>query len=62
MPTLIDQKRNTRSMGSLIAVRNLTIDKAPTIPSEITMLDWIVKMIAAVIIAMAGKDILKFLL
>ena len=39
MPVEIAQNRNTKSIGSLIAVLNLTIDKAPTIPREITTLD-----------------------
>ena len=36
MPDAIAQKRNAMSSGSLIAVLNLTIESAPTIPSERT--------------------------
>ena len=35
----IDQKIKAISSGSLIAVLNLTIERAPTIPREITTLD-----------------------
>ena len=59
IPTAIDQNRNTRSMGSFIAVRNLTIESAPTIPRDTTTLDWIVSMIADVIIAIDAREILK---
>ena len=38
IPTAIDQKRNAISRGSLIAVRNRTIESAPTIPRERTTL------------------------
>ena len=38
IPAANDQNRNTISIGSLIAARNLTIDNAPTIPSERTTL------------------------
>ena len=59
IPTLIDQSRNTRSMGSLIAVLNRTMESAPTIPRETTIFDWIVSMIAAVITAIAISERLK---
>ena len=39
MPTARAQNKNTISMGSLIAERNLTIERAPTIPRESTTLD-----------------------
>ena len=45
-----------------MAVLNLTMESAPTIPSETTMFDCMVRMIDAVIIAIARMDILKFLL
>ena len=61
IPTLIDQNRNTRSIGSLMAVRKRTMDSAPTIPSETTMLDWMVRMIADVSSAMATSAMLKLL-
>ena len=61
IPTERDQNRNTRSMGSLIAVLNRTMDSAPTIPREMTTLDWMDKMIPAVITVRATSDILKFL-
>jgi hypothetical protein len=59
IPTPRDQNKNIRSMGFLTAVRNRTIERAPTIPSEITMLDWIVKIMADVISAMPAKEMLK---
>ena len=34
----MDQNRYSRSMGSLMAVRNRTMDSAPTMPSEMTTL------------------------
>ena len=61
IPTAIDQNRNTRSMGSFTAVLNLTIERAPTIPREITILDCTASMIPAVITAIAAMEILKFL-
>ena len=38
IPVVIDQNRYKRSRGSLTAVLNLTIERAPTIPREITTL------------------------
>ena len=38
------QNRKAMSMGSLIAVRNRTMDKAPTMPNDRTMLLTTVKM------------------
>lgn len=38
IPTAILQKRNAISEASLMAVRNRTIDNAPTIPKDSTML------------------------
>ena len=38
MPVVMAQNRYKRSIGSLMAVRNRTMDKAPTMPSEMTML------------------------
>ena len=61
IPTLIAQYKKTRSMGSLIAVRKRTMERAPTIPRETTTLDWMVRMIAVVIRDMQTREILKFL-
>ena len=61
MPTAMDQNRNIKSIGSLMAVRNRTIDNAPTMPRDTTMLDWIVRMIAEVIRAIPAREMLKFL-
>ena len=38
MPTAMDQKRKAMSNGSLMAVRNRTMDRAPTMPRESTTL------------------------
>ena len=38
MPAAMDQNRKAMSMGSLMAVRNRTMDRAPTMPRERTML------------------------
>ena len=38
MPTAMAQNRKAMSMGSLMAVRNRTMDNAPTMPRERTML------------------------
>ena len=59
MPVLMDQNKNTRSMGSFTAVRNRTMDNAPTIPRDITILDWMVNITAAVITARAISARLK---
>jgi hypothetical protein len=60
IPTAILQNRNIKSIGSLIAVLNLTMDNAPTIPRDTTTLDWIVTIMAVVINATPTKEILKF--
>ena len=60
IPTLIDQNRNIKSIGSFIAVLKRTIDNAPTIPKDIIKLDCIDKITADVIIATPIKEILKF--
>ena len=36
MPVLIDQNRKSRSMGFFMALRKRTMERAPTIPNEIT--------------------------
>jgi len=61
MPTLIDQKRNIRSIGSLIAVRKRTMDSAPTMPRDSTTLDCMVRMSDAVITVTPASVMLKFL-
>ena len=38
MPTAIDQNKKAMSMGSLIAVRKRTMDRAPTMPRDSTIL------------------------
>lgn len=56
MPAATAQNKKIKSIGSFIAVRNRTMDKAPTIPKDSVMFDEIVAMIIAemiVIIAMA---------
>ena len=59
MPTEIDQNRNTRSSGSLTAVRKRTIDSAPTMPSESTTLDVTARMTKALIIVSATSEMPK---
>ena len=54
------QNKKHKSIGSFTAVRKRTIDNAPTIPREITILDCTAKIIAAVIKANAAIEILKF--
>ena len=61
MPTVMDQNRNMRSIGSLMAVRKRTMESAPTMPSDTTMLDWIVRMTAAVIRVIPASEMLKVL-
>ena len=53
IPAAMAQKRKAISRGSLIAVRNLTIDSAPTIPSDSTTLDVTARMTSVVIIVNA---------
>ena len=48
-------------MGSLIAVLNLTIESAPTIPREMTILDCMARMIPAVTTEIIAMETLKFL-
>ena len=57
IPFPIDQKRNNRSMGDFMAVRNLTIERAPTIPREITILDCMAIMIPAVTTEIIAMEI-----
>ena len=59
IPTAIDQNIKHKSIGSLTAVLKRTIERAPTIPNEITMLDCTAKIIAAVVTARAANEILK---
>ena len=53
IPTAMDQKRNTMSSGSLIAVRKRTMDRAPTMPRESTTLLVTARITTVVIMAMA---------
>ena len=57
IPVPIDQNRKSKSIGSLMAVLNLTIERAPTIPREITRFDCIAKMMPAVISEMIAIEI-----
>ena len=59
MPTLIDQKRKTRSSGSLMAVRKRTMERAPTIPRERTTLEVTAKMTKVVKTDNRTSDVLK---
>ena len=60
MPAAIAQKRRAMSDGSLIAVRKRTIESAPTIPSESTMLLVTARMSSAVIMQRAISVTPKF--
>ena len=55
IPAAIAQNKKARSSGSLIAVRNRTIDSAPTIPSESTTFDVTAKITSVVIIVSASS-------
>ena len=55
------KNKNIKSKGSLMAVRNRTMESAPTIPSDTTMLDCIVRISEAVVIATPAMAIPKFL-
>ena len=55
MPAAIDQNRNARSSGSLMAVRNRTMDSAPTMPSDSTTFDVTARMTSVVIIVSASS-------
>ena len=61
IPVEIAQNKNTRSIGSLMAVLKRTIERAPTIPRDTTMLDCMVSMMAVVMRTSAGSAILKVL-
>ena len=56
IPTAIAQKRYTISRGSLMAVRNLTMESAPTIPSDRTTLDVTARITNVPIIVRATRD------
>ncbi len=49
IPMLMAQNRKAISIGSLMAERNLTMDKAPTIPRERTTLELMAIIIRVVI-------------
>ena len=60
--TPITKNKYTNSSGSFIAALNLTIDSAPTIPSDNMMFEDTLIMITAVTIDTIGKLIAKLLL
>ena len=55
MPAAMLQNRNAISIGSLIAVRKRTIDRAPTIPRESTTL-LVTARIRSVVIRVRGDE------
>lgn len=55
IPAAIAQKRNAMSSGSLIAVLNLTIESAPTIPSERTTFEVTARITKVDIIVSAAR-------
>ncbi len=59
IPEAAAQNRKTKSMGSLMGVLNRTMESAPTIPREITILVDMPMMIKAVAIVMMMREILK---
>ena len=59
IPTAILQKRKAISIGSLMAVRNLTIESAPTIPKDKIILLVIAKITSVVIIVNAISVVAK---
>ena len=61
IPFEILQNKNNKSLGSLIAVLNLTIERAPTIPNDTVIFDCIDNTTADVIIDIKHIDILNFL-
>ena len=61
-PRAIDIKRNINSSGSLIAVLNLIIDKAPTNPNDSANEDFIIVIISIVVSEMKIKFLLNKLL
>ena len=62
MPVTMLQNMNTVSIGSLIAVRKRTMESAPTMPSERTMLERTVKMASAVTMESITSESAKLLL
>ena len=61
-PRAIEINRNINSSGSLIAVLNLIIDKAPTNPKDSASEDFIIVMISIVVSEIKIKFLLnKFL-
>ena len=55
MPAAMAQKRNAMSRGSLMAVRNRTMDRAPTMPRLSTMLLVTARITRVVIIVRAMR-------
>jgi hypothetical protein len=61
IPTEMEKNKNPTSRGSLTAVLNRTMDKAPTIPKDRRMLELMVITINAVTILTKTSKILKLL-
>jgi hypothetical protein len=61
-PTEMHRKRYPSSSGSLIAVRNLIIDKAPTSPKDNVNEDFTTDIISVVVIAIGTNTLANFVL
>ena len=59
IPEAAAQNRKTKSIGSLMGVLKRTMERAPTIPSEMTILVEIPMMIKAVAIVIMIREMLK---
>ena len=59
MPALIAQNRKAMSSGSLMALRNRTMERAPTIPSDRMTLDVTARMMSVVMRVSAISDMPK---
>ena len=59
MPMAMAKNKNPVSSGSFTAVRNLTIDNAPTIPKDSAIFELMVNTINAVIIQANTSNMLK---
>ena len=58
-PPAIDKNKYANSSGSLIGVLNLTIDKAPTKPSDSASEDFTIAITRVVVSKMNGKTLLN---
>ena len=56
MPPAMAQNRKAMSIGSLMAVRKRTMDRAPTIPKDNTTLEVTARMTMVVIMVMATRE------